>query len=173
MQFLYIYNSNFRCFNGLKRRCHLYLVIGLELSFNLVPCTSHGTSWKPSYEPSKFANFVWDLYGIASNSRKKTCQIYFPIQNTYDHVTVSYNALCTGFLKLTKESGFRIPFRSQLLQFLTNLAQILDSESHEVGAQWPNFWSQSESVNFCFFLVNLCSKNVLHFFEISICDYSI
>ena len=26
---------------------------------------------------------------------KKNCQIYFPIQNTYDHVTVSYNALCT------------------------------------------------------------------------------
>ena len=88
-----IYNSNFRCFDGLRRRCHLYLVIGLELSFNLVPCTSHGTSWKPSYEPSKFANFVWDLYGIASNSRKKTCQIYFPIQNTSDHVTVCYNAL--------------------------------------------------------------------------------
>ena len=78
MQFLYIFNSNFRCFDGLRRRCHLYLVIGLELSFNLVPCTSHGTSWKPSYEPSKFANFVWDLYGIASNSRKKPAKFIFP-----------------------------------------------------------------------------------------------
>ena len=89
-----IYNSNFRCLDALRRRCHLYQVIALEPSFNLVPCTAHGTSWKPSYEGSKFANFVWDLYGIASNSRKKNCHIYFPIQNTYDHVTVFYNALC-------------------------------------------------------------------------------
>ena len=103
-----IYNSNFRCFDGLRRRCHLYLVIGLELSFNLVPLASWRTKENPRYKASKFANilnFVWALYGrrrFASNSRKKHCHNFshticfshtIPIQNAFDHVTMFYNAL--------------------------------------------------------------------------------
>ena len=109
MQFLYIFNSNFRPESALKRISDLVHEKALELSFHLVPLASWRTKENPRYKASKFANilnFVWALYGrrrFASNSRKKNCHNFshticfshtIPIQNAFDHVTMFYNALC-------------------------------------------------------------------------------
>ena len=94
MQFLHILNSNFQPENARRRTSDLVQMKALNLSFHLVPLAFWRTTENRRYKPSKFANFVWGLYGIASISRKKKCCNFFPIQNAFDHVTVLYKALC-------------------------------------------------------------------------------